>query len=611
MKFVESYNNWKNLHLLIESIVNIDSDIMSIIKQYQNSSNPSFSAIANKIISVVGKDFPKNRYDLISISDDMSSYFTVTMGRQVNSITIAKVISNLLALSGIDPNAPIPKEEIENLMKEKEISEQDAKKEINKSRLIKQDTIQKFADELVGVIKINKEKNNVTTANENDGYKIVSGDDIIKYYSSEMINKTYMQNGVEEKYERTELIQSCMVNKQEHLKIYALNPEKIKLVIKLVNGKVDARALLWKLSSYDDDDGYDYYLDRVYFNKAEDRSAMISWAKENVGGTLLDRSEWQRNYVPMRVELENVIDGINLYPYIDTFNYLYIKKEEDKLINQGFLLTEDIDFDDYIGFNCQDTTGKRIAIDSKNKRFENNLSKEVVVGSKIEYNIEGEFQDLEMLKKYYSMSYDTLLKIETRYDQFGYWRGLPNRSGLAVAQELLVPSPPVGGIEMKVPKFGVILIRDVSDVLEQNPTIKTKLDGEFSYVDFRSLYDYFNYGSTWRGDYNRIEFKFLTDLDCRILGINDLVKNQKPMYFPHEFIYDDYGDDIEMNRKYSVLEYLFKTKEKEKLFDYKNAISEYWYRIEKEDILKIIKDRIKPVKTGLTKRFKDFIGFEK
>ena len=610
MKFIESYNGWKNLNLIIEAVVNIDSDIISIIKSYQNNSNTGFAAIANQIMSVIGKDLPKNRYDLVSLSKDTPSEFSVTMGRQVNAITIAKVINNLLVVSGVNPNAPIPKEDIQKLVDEKGITEEDAKKEIKSKRLIKQDTIQKFADELIGVIKLKKEKSSVTSETQTDGYKIVSGEDIIKYYSEDMLNKTYKDGDKELPYYSTELLNSCMVNKKEHLKLYALNPDKIRLVVKLVNGKVDARALLWNLSNTD----YDYFLDRVYFNSAEERSALTTWVRENVGSSLLTRPERVNTGESVMVVLDNVIDGINLYPYLDTFEFLYIKREGDKLVNEGFVSSDKIDsseFKDYVPFSCRDTQGRRFAVYAEDRKFENPTLEEIVIGSNVEYNIEGEFQDLEMLKRYYDMSYETLLKTEMGYKPDGAFTGLPGASLYIVAPDLLVPGPSSGGVTKKIPKFGVILIRDVTKIREQNPPIKTKLDGEYSYVDFKSLHNYFGYGTTWNAGYERIRFDFLTDLDCRILGIYDLVKDQSPMYYPHEFIYDDYGDDVEMNRKFSVMEYLFKTKEKEKLFNYKNAISDPWYPIEKEDIEVIIKDNLKPAKPGLVKRFKDFIGFKK
>jgi len=610
MKFIESYNGWKNFNLIIEAVVNIDSDIISIIKSYQNNSNTGFAAIANQIMSVIGKDLPKNRYDSVSLSKDTPSEFSVTMGRQVNAITIAKVINNLLVASGVDPNAPIPKEEIKKLMDEKGITEEDAKKEIKSKKLIKQDTIQKFADELIGVIKLKKEKSSVTSETQTDGYKIVSGEDIIKYYSEDMLNKTYKDGDKEYKYHSTELLNSCMVNKKDHLKLYALNPNKIRLVVKLVNGKVDARALLWNLSSED----YDYFLDRVYFNSAEDRSALTTWVRENIEGSLLTRPERTSTGESIMVVLDNVIDGIYLYPYLDTFEFLYIKKVGDKLVNEGFVSSDQIDSSevkDYVPFTCRDTQGKRFAVYAQDRKFENPTLKEIVIGSNVEYNIEGEFQDLEMLKRYYDMSYETLLKTEMGYKPDGAFTGLPRASLYIVSPDLLVPGPSVDGVTVKVPKFGAILIRDITKILEQNPPIKTKLDGEYSYVDFESLDRYFSYGTTYNGDYERIRFRFLTDLDCRILGIHDLVKNQKPMYYPHEFIYDDYGDDVDMNRRFSVMEYLFKTKEKEKLFDYKNAISDPWYPIEEEDILKIIKAKFKSVKPGLVKRIKDFISFKR
>lgn len=103
--------------------------------------------------------------------------------------------------------------------------------------------------------------------------KIVEGHDIIYWY-----NEKNYENG-----EGT-LQNSCMRYDMcgEFLNFYAINKDKIKLVILLSkDGKLKSRSLLWKLDKLNDKSSHQMFMDRIYYTNEKDLLNMINFAKKN------------------------------------------------------------------------------------------------------------------------------------------------------------------------------------------------------------------------------------------------------------------------------------------------------------------------------------------
>jgi hypothetical protein len=112
------------------------------------------------------------------------------------------------------------------------------------------------------------------------------------------------------------------------------------------------------------EEGYDWFLDRVYFNESSDKSLLFNWIKSQSGYEKINRKVESFEIIQdvMIVNLENVL--FDSYPYIDTFN-LYIDKKEDKFINKGFLSNISI-FDNY-------STSQWSGYDELEKRINNHV----------------------------------------------------------------------------------------------------------------------------------------------------------------------------------------------------------------------------------------------
>lgn len=154
--------------------------------------------------------------------------------------------------------------------------------------------------------------------------KIVEGDDILKYYLAE---NYYRPN--------TSCIgtlwNSCMRyrEKNRYMKIYAKNPDKIKMLVLLAeDGKVKTRALLWE--SCQDREGNNYkVMDRIYSIYDHDMIFFKNWAIKNGYIHKFEQSARSENVfinlngkverIDLTVKLDNHI--CDYYPYIDSFKF--------------------------------------------------------------------------------------------------------------------------------------------------------------------------------------------------------------------------------------------------------------------------------------------------
>lgn len=151
-----------------------------------------------------------------------------------------------------------------------------------------------------------------------DDLELVSGPKIAKYYKKE---NTADVPG-------SEICKSCMIGKPDSVfDIYTKNPDSVSLLVRLKEGKVSARALVWKLAEPSDS----IYLDRIYSVVNSERELgqfqqflQIKFPEKKIfyhNQLGIDRSKF-------RVELTNSL--FTKYPYLDTFHYLYLEYERYK-----------------------------------------------------------------------------------------------------------------------------------------------------------------------------------------------------------------------------------------------------------------------------------------
>lgn len=172
--------------------------------------------------------------------------------------------------------------------------------------------------------------------------KIVEGDDIIYWYNSENY-----ESGV------GTLQSSCMRYEQcrEYLKFYAINKDKIKLVILLnENNRLISRSILWKLDKINNESTDKYFMDRIYYTNEKDLYKMINFAKKN---NFLYKNSQSSSPDDIIIDIETneklmypklIVTGIDYvlpelkFPYLDTLCYYnpYEKIITNFNINQNY-----------------------------------------------------------------------------------------------------------------------------------------------------------------------------------------------------------------------------------------------------------------------------------
>jgi len=302
-----SSKNFNDYNLLLEAVLTVSPNIISIISKIEKEAelgdfgkdSEAYLKICKEIILASNSkiDNTKNKYLNVELDD---KGFEVTIGKQKNEQSIQKVLRNILIAYGIN---------------------------IGPSEIIKDNILDNFAKILLPrlmPLMQNKESNK-------DNFEIVDGADIVKWYS---IKNTTGK-------ERTELANSCMRYEfvDRFLQIYTNNPDKIKLVIKLdENGKLTARALLFKLD--ESSEGFDYFLDRVYFDDPLDKEKMYMWLQNQPNYKNCNRKLDRDHDITdnMKIFLENSI--FKFYPWIDTLCYLHFNKINKNTIDtRGFFIS--------------------------------------------------------------------------------------------------------------------------------------------------------------------------------------------------------------------------------------------------------------------------------
>ena len=221
-------------------------------------------------------------------------------------------------------------------------------------------------------------------------FKLISGDDIAKYYNED---KYYNKKGT--------LGSSCMKDEGKRtFKIYTENPDKVKLLI-YVDGddKIHGRALVWKVKKSPCESKY--FMDRVYTNRDSDINRFREFAnnegwfyKKNISSHDGDNVLFVYKGTEVAGEVKLKLRGnFSEYPYVDTMCYL--SKDKDSLSNlsdkrcyclhslygerercedcDGDIITTDFEGDKYLCNECSSghITLKDMGIETKwNKKID-------------------------------------------------------------------------------------------------------------------------------------------------------------------------------------------------------------------------------------------------
>lgn len=155
-----------------------------------------------------------------------------------------------------------------------------------------------------------------------NSFKIVSGDEIYKWY---LQNNYYSPNG----YACGSLWNSCMrhFERNRFMLLYAINPDKVKMLINVEDGKLRSRALLWEECTNRNGETFKV-MDRIYYTYDHEVEAFKKWAIDNGYCHKLDQSSRSERLffngtsivkMDLTVKLDN--HKIDYYPYLDTFKF--------------------------------------------------------------------------------------------------------------------------------------------------------------------------------------------------------------------------------------------------------------------------------------------------
>lgn len=205
---------------------------------------------------------------------------------------------------------------------------------------------------------VNKFKS-ISSGNLN--FKLVEGNDIIKYYDF----NNY-------KYVTGTLGNSCMRYSKcnNYFNIYVKNPDVCKLLILKTNEDDDTilgRALIWKISNIDiDADGKspEYYMDRIYTSEDFLKESFIKYANENEWmirtksgySDCMDFTFKGQEYEEVAVTVKLKEWKFDKYPYMDTFKSLDVyngvlyNMEETSEEGYYILTNTDGSYDDTSGY---------------------------------------------------------------------------------------------------------------------------------------------------------------------------------------------------------------------------------------------------------------------
>ena len=189
-------------------------------------------------------------------------------------------------------------------------------------------------------------------------FKLVSGDDISKYYDE---NKYYNKKGT--------LGSSCMKDEgKKTFKIYTENPDKVKLLIYVdSDDRIHGRALVWKVKKSPCESKY--FMDRVYTNRDSDVNRFRDFAnsegwfyKKKMNSHVADNVLFVYKGQDVAGEVKLKLEGkFKSYPFVDTMCFL--SKDKDSLSNLSDKKCYHLNSVYGEGVECEDCDGDVITTD--------------------------------------------------------------------------------------------------------------------------------------------------------------------------------------------------------------------------------------------------------
>ena len=228
------------------------------------------------------------------------------------------------------------------------------------------DGIESFVDE----IKIARTKSK-------GNFKIVEGDDIVKYYNKETYAK-FKPGSI--------LGNSCMGYDKctEYIKFYVKNNEKMLVLFGDDNIVVRGRAILWEVDDIDDQDLDEprTFMDRVYTIDKYEVGKFIEYAKQNdflykdsqdaVEKNIHDPLTGESSYLKMKIY---DIKKHKAYPFMDTMKF-YNSREE--------IISNDYGFDYNMTF--ESTEGGYLSEDDETEYSYSSFTKEQVASEDLTWS---------------------------------------------------------------------------------------------------------------------------------------------------------------------------------------------------------------------------------
>jgi hypothetical protein len=151
--------------------------------------------------------------------------------------------------------------------------------------------------------------------------KVLSGSEIVEYFlTSDVVNAG---DGNE-----LSLANLQSKSRKNGLRLYTSNPQSVKLIVVIKNGKLAARSLLWRIEDTDD-----MYVDRIYAADNRYRGVIKNYATDN--GYLLYGKDDVEDLVVYLLPDRSYSE----FPYMDTFHYY--QQNTGKLAASEYVLDED------------------------------------------------------------------------------------------------------------------------------------------------------------------------------------------------------------------------------------------------------------------------------
>lgn len=239
-------------------------------------------------------------------------------------------------------------------------------------------------------------------------FEIVSGNDLIKYYSSKSYTKSRGGGST--------LHVSCMMYDrcEPYLNFYVINNVEL-IVMKDDDSNISGRALLWNISKIEDRKVNRKFMDRIYTNKYTDVQKFIdlaiskNWLYKHYQNShddtlIIDPSIEKEDKFIRNISVENIKE-YKAYPYLDTLKFFNIN---DGILTNNEEYEYDIVLDSqYGGFS--DKNYGEYSYDINKGKIVNNIymvyCEDEDIWTHPKFTVRSEYNDRYLTKEYAKKNY--------------------------------------------------------------------------------------------------------------------------------------------------------------------------------------------------------------